>query len=141
MSDQGEARRFLICRGFLLGTGFEAPPASGATKTILDTTLTTNGQWPAFLGSIDGVQFDRLQLNIYSSHDSGASGVVFSSSFDRGTNFRTQSTATYLNADGATTYDYLMRGGHVKIAYTNSANTLTAWEMELFGIYDRHPGS
>lgn len=88
-----------------------------------------------------GLPFERIQVNIFSSHDSGASGVVFSSSFDRGTNFRTQSTATYLNANGATSYDYLMKGGHVKVAYTNSANALTAWEMEVWGIYDRTAGT
>jgi hypothetical protein len=86
------------------------------------------------------VPFERITVNIYSSHDSGASGVVFSSSFDRGTNFRTQSSQTYLNANGATTYDYLLKGGHVKVAYTNSANALTAWEMEVYGVYHRNPG-
>lgn len=130
--------RVLLANGYLLGTSAQgsAPPGSGATIVILDTTLA--GKWPIAKW---GVDFNRLQLNIYSSHDSGASGLVFSSSFDRGTNFRTQASYTYLNANGPTTYDYLMKGGHLKIAYTNSANVLTAWEMELFGIYDRNPGS
>ena len=129
-------RRFLIKRGNLTGTtGAQAAPGNGATITIFDSPVDAT-QWAP-----DGIPFDRLQLNIYSSHDSGASGVVFSSSFDRGTNYRTQSTNTYTNAGGATSYDYLMKGGHVKIAYTNSANALTAWEMELIGCYDRNPGS
>lgn len=129
--------RVCLARGFLLGTsgGGNAAPGSAATITIFDSTVSTLSSWR------DGLPFNRLQLNIYSSHDSGADGVVFSSSFDRGTNFRTQSTDTYLNADGATTYDYLVCGGHAKVAYTNSANVLTAWEMELFGIYDRNPGA
>lgn len=131
--------RVLLARGFLLGTsgGGTAPPGSGATITIFDSTVSSLTSWT------DGLPFNRVQLNIYSSHDSGASGLVFSSSFDRGTNFRAQSTATYTyqNANGPTSYDYLMRGGHVKIAYTNSANVLTSWEMELFGVYDRNPGS
>lgn len=135
----GAVERVNIARGFLLGTsgGGNAPPGNAATITILDTTLSTLSAWK------DGVPFERIQLNIYSSHDSGASGIVFSSSFDRGTNFRAQSAATYtyLNANGPSTYDYIMKGGHVKIAYTNSANVLTAWEMEVFGIYDRNPGS
>lgn len=130
--------RVLITRGALLGTngtGTQAPPGSGATITIFDSTVS-----PTVYKA--GVPFQRLQLNIYSSHDSGASGVVFSSSFDSGTNFRTQSSTTYVNAtDGARTWDYLMKGSHVKIAYTNSANALTAWEMELYGCYDRNPGS
>lgn len=127
--------RVLLARGFLLGTagGNNAAPASGATVTLLQTTDNL-----AFVG---GVPFARVELNVYSSHDSGASGVVFSSTFDRGTNYRTQDTETYLNANGPTTYSYLMRGGGVKIAYTNSANTLTAWEMEIWGVYDRSPGS
>lgn len=128
-------RRFLIRRGNLTGTsGAQAAPGSGATITILDSP--TDATWAP-----TGIPFDRLQLNIYSSHDSGASGLVYNSSFDRGSNYRTQASYTYLNANGATTYDYLMKGGHVKIAYTNSANVLTAWEMELFGIYDRNAGS
>ena len=127
--------RVLLARGFVLGTAGTAyaPPGSGATITIFDSTLL--GNWR------DLLPFERIQLNVYSSHDSGASGVVFSSSFDRGTNFRTQASYTYLNADGATTYDYLLKGGHVKVAYTNSANVLTSWEMELTAVYDRNPGS
>jgi hypothetical protein len=129
--------RVLLARGFLLGTsgGNNAAPGSAATITIFDSTATGYTSW------LSGLPFERVVLNVYSSHDSGASGVVFSSSFDRGTNFRTQATYTYLNANGATSYDYLLKGGHVKIAYTNSANVLTAWEMELFGCYDRNPGA
>ena len=129
--------RVLLARGFLLGTtaGNNGPPGSAATITIFDSTAAGYTSW------LSGLPFQRVQLNVYSSHDSGASGVVFSSSFDRGTNFRTQSTNTYTNAGGATTYDYLMKGGHVKVAYTNSANVLTEWEMELFGCYDRNPGA
>lgn len=128
--------RVLIYRGNLTGTGgASAAPGSGATITILDTTDSGHTAWR------DRVPFERIQFNVYSSHDSGASGVVFSSSFDRGANFRTQSSNTYTNAGGATTYDYLMKGAHVKIAYTNSANVLTAWEVEVFGVYDRNPGA
>lgn len=133
--------RVLLARGFLLGTsgGNTAPPGNGATITIYDSTLT--GQATGTMtANIDLVKFNRVQLNVYSSHDSGASGVVFSSSFDRGTNFRTQASYTYTNASGPTTYDYLMKGSHFKVAYTNSANVLTAWEMELIAIYDRNPG-
>lgn len=128
--------RVIIQRGNLTGTGgAQAAPGNGATITILDTSDSGHTAWR------DKVPFERIQVNIYSSHDSGASGVVFSSTFDRGANFRTQSTQTYLNSNGATTYDYLLKGGHVKVAYTNSANALTAWEMEVVGVYDRNPGS
>lgn len=128
-------RRVLLKRGNLTGSGgAQAAPGNGATITIFETVVDLPGM-------STGVAFDRLQLNIYSSHDGAASGVVFSSTFDRGSNYRTQLTFTYLNANGATTYDYLVKGGHAKITYANSANVLTAWEMELFGIYDRNPGS
>ena len=129
--------RVLLTRGFLLGTtaGNNGPPGSAATITIFDSTAAGYTSW------LSGLPFERVQLNVYSSHDSGASGVVFSSSFDRGTNFRTQDADTYLNADGPTTFDYLIKGGHFKLAYTNSANVLTSWEMELFACYDRNPGS
>lgn len=136
MSTDNTDARVIIQRGNLLGTGgAQAAPGNGATITILDTTSSAFTAWK------DKVPFNRIQLNIFSSHDSGASGLVFTSSFDRGTNFRAQQAFTYTNAGGATTYDYLMKGGHVKIAYTNSANALTAWEMEVVGIYDRNPGS
>lgn len=128
--------RVLLRRGNLTGTGgAQAAPGNGATITIFDSTA-VDPMWDPI-----GLPFERVQLNIFSSHDSGASGVVFSSSFDRGSNFRSQSTNTYTNAGGATSYDYLMKGGHVKIQYTNSAAVLTAWEMELWGIYDRNPGA
>jgi hypothetical protein len=128
--------RVLLARGFLTGTGAYAPPGSGATITIFDSTDSKLSSW------LDGLPFNRITLSVYSSHDSGASGVVFSSSFDRGGNFRSQSATTYTNAtDGARTWDYLIKGGHVKVAWTNSANVLTAWEMELHGVYDRNPGA
>lgn len=131
-----QTERFLIKRGNLTGTGgAQAAPGSGATITIFDSSV-VDPMWDPI-----GMPVERIQLNIYSSHDSGASGVAFSSSFDRGANFRSQSAQTYSNANGATTYDYLMKGGHVKIAYTNSASVLTAWEYELFGVYDRNPGA
>ncbi len=129
-----DTTRVLLARRFLLGTGAYAPPASAATVTLIDTLVDMTADR-------DGVKPYRIEIDVYSSHDSGASGVVFTSTFDRGTNYRTQDTQTYLNADGPTTYDYLMKGGHMKCAYTNSANTLTAFEVEVFGIYDRNPGA
>ena len=128
--------RVLITRGAIggaAGSGTEAPPGNGATITIYDTSVD-----PTTAKS--GIPFERVQLNIYSSHDSAASGVEFLSSFDNGANFRSQDTDTYLNADGPTSFDYLMKGRHVRITYENSANALTDWEMELWGIYDRNPG-
>ena len=131
-----QTERVLIKRGNLTGTtGAQAAPGSAATITIFDSTV-VDPMWDPI-----GVPFERLVLSVISSADSGANGVVHSSSLDRGTNFDTITTNTYLTANGQTTYDYLMRGGHVKIAYTNSAAVLTTWRYELWGVYDRNPGS
>jgi hypothetical protein len=129
-----DTERVLIRRGNLAGTGgAQAAPGSGATITIFDSTAET---WCP-----TGLPFERLQFNVTSSHDSAVDGVDHASSFDRGANFDTQDEDTYLATDGATSYDYLVKGGHAKITYENSANTLTAWRYELWGIYDRNPGS
>jgi hypothetical protein len=138
--------RVLLRRGKFAPSGNETTipvPASGATVTLFDSTTNGNGIQP-----IRGLPFERLQVNIYSSHDSAANGVVFSSDFDGGnaaapasTNWRQQSTQSFTNATAPTTYDYLVRGGHAKVTYANSANTLTAWEIEVWGVYDRNPGS
>lgn len=139
-------RRVLLARGKFAPSGNETTipvPASGATVTLFDSTLNGNKLTP-----IPGLPFERLQVNIYSSHDSAASGVVFSSDFDGGnaatpssSNWRSQSTQSFTNAAAPTTYDYLIKGGHAKVTYQNSANTLTAWEVEVYGVYDRNPGS
>lgn len=130
-----EDSRVVLARRYLLGTGSQAPPGNGSTITLFDSTAAGNN------ANLDCTKFNRIQVNITSSHDSGASGVVISSSFDQGTNFDTQNTYTYLTANGATTYDYLVRGGNVKVAYTNSANVLTGFRCEVVGIYDRNPGA
>jgi hypothetical protein len=105
--------------------------------TLLDTTLNGNGLLP-----IPGIPFEHIQVNLYSSHDSAPNGIVFSSDFDGGnSNWRTQMVESFANAGGAATWDYPMRGSHVKITYQNSANTLTAWEVEVVGVIDRSPGT
>jgi hypothetical protein len=142
MSLDQRNRTVVIKRGKLspnANDGEQAAPGSGATITIYDSTANWNN-----IGNSrsPGVPFSRLQLNIYSSHDSAANGVVFQSAFGDGTNFRNQSTQTYTNASGPTTYDYLQKGDQTKITYQNSANTLSAWEYTLLGIIgDRNPGS
>ena len=128
--------RVILGRGNLTGTGgAAAAPGSGATVTILDTTTGNS-----FAAMVDRIPFARVQFNLLSSHDSGASGIVFSSSFDRGANFDTQQTYTYVASGGAKSYDYEVLGGHLKIAYTNSASVLTSWRWEVVGIYDRSSG-
>ena len=135
MSDSRD--RFLIKRGNLAGTGgAQAAPGSAATITIFDSTdPAANNPWP------HGLPFERTTLTLVSSADSGADGVVHASSVDRGTNWDTQDTDTYATADGSTTWDYLIKGGHLRIRYTNSASVLTGWRYELWGHYDRNQGA
>lgn len=125
--------RVLIKRGNLTGTGgAQAAPASGATITIFDSSTET---W-----CTTGLPFERLDFSVIASHDSATNGVEHFSSLDKGSNFDLIDDDTYATADGVTTYRYLMHGGHARITYENSANTLTAWRYELFGIYKRDPG-
>jgi hypothetical protein len=146
MSFQIINRRTVLARGKFAPTGNETTipvPGSGATVTLFDSTLNGNGLPP-----IPGLPFDRIQVNLYSSADSAANGVVFSSAFDganaaspSATNWRQQSTQSFTNASGPASWDYLMKGSHAKITYQNSANVLTAWEVEVVGIFDRDPGT
>lgn len=140
MSLQIVNRPVTIRRGKLTvpaGDPEQAAPTSGQTITLYDQTLDST--------NAPGNQkvlppWSRIRLTLFSSHDSGANGVVYAESQD-GTNFDTLSTFTYLNANGSSTYDFLYRGGHPKITYTNSANTLTSWRYTLEGIIgDRNPG-
>jgi hypothetical protein len=120
------------------GSGEIGPPGSGATITIYNSASDWNG-----IGSKPtGVPFSRIVFTMNSSADSGASGVVFSEALD-GVNFRSAATFTYATAGGLTTYDFLVRspGASVKLAYTNSAAVLIAWEFVLTGLLgDRNPG-
>jgi hypothetical protein len=135
----GHDDRILVGRGALVAApGIAGPPGSGATITIINTADVTT---PLGMAYPQGLPWNRLQFSMISSHDSAASGVVRATSLDRGTNFDTVATSTYLTADGQTTYDMLTRGGHVKITYQNSANVLTVWRWEIWAIRDRNPGS
>jgi hypothetical protein len=136
----GVNRPIIIRRGKLApvnGEGEQGPPASGATITIYDQTLDR----PTGLTDLVPAPAARYQFSVMSSNDSAASGVVFAETHD-GTNFDTVSSQTYSAANGLTTYEYLSRGGLLKITYQNSANTLTSWRYTLSMILgDRNPGS
>lgn len=119
------------------GSGLQAPPGSGATIVIFDSTLNTPiGQGMSLL------PFSRLVLHIDSSADSGASGVVIEGSSNYGRTWRAmQAAQTYLTANGGTDYDILVTMPQVKLSYTNSAAVLTRWNMSLEGILgDRSKG-
>ena len=107
------------------GSGEQSPPASGATITIWESAANTNSAY-------SGTRWKRLILNIYSSHDSAANGVEFEESADN-TNWRDLTTYTYANSDGLTKYSIAVSAPFIRVKYTNSANTLTAWEMSLLG--------
>lgn len=111
--------------------GLFKAPGSSATVTLFRTTA------DGFADGSFATTYCRYMLSVYSSHDSGSSGLTFQASVD-GTNWRTVETAaTYANSNGLSTYDYLIKFPHLLIQYTNSANTLTAWEVALYGIKSR----
>ena len=115
----------LLARGVLsatAGTGQISAPARGATLTLLSTS-TTN--------SAEGTRWKKLILSAYSSHVSAADGVLFEESID-GTNYRTLVSYT-LAATTYTKYYVTVSAPILRVKYTNSANTLTAFELSLMG--------
>lgn len=106
------------------GSGEQDDPASGATITIWASNSNVGS-------SYSGSRWKRLELSIYSSHASDTNGVKFEESHD-GTNWRTLVEYT-LSATTYTKYDVAVSAPYVRVRYVNSANTLTAWEMSLFG--------
>lgn len=132
-----------IARGVLAanataGSGEQAPPGSGATITIFDSTANANA-----LQFNRPLPFSRMVLHIDSSHDSAASGVTFEGSTNNGATWTTmQAAQTYTTAAGPTDYDILVTMPQVRIKYANSAAVLTRWNMSLEGIVgDRAKGN
>lgn len=125
-------KRVLLRRGVLspaTGSGCQAAPAAAATITLWDANANVAVPWPAVSA------FERIALNIYSSHVSATNGVIIETSGD-GTNWRTYATYT-LPATTNQTYDIPVTQPFMRIRYTNSDNTLTAWEMSVMGIKQR----
>lgn len=116
----------------------QGPPGNGATITIYDSVLDWNGVG----AQAPGLPFTRVVLTLFSSHDSGASGLVFANKLD-GVIPDTVVSYTYSAAGGEFTYDFLVRSGsNLLITYTNSAAALTAWRYRLIGVIgDRNPGA
>lgn len=121
----------LLVRGELSpagGSGTLAAPASGATIIIYASPLNCGTAWRF------SSRFSRICLELRASHDSAVQGLSFLGSTD-GTNWRQVfGDVTYLAGNGFTTYDLPVYTPHVKLTYTNSANTLTAWELALYGV-------
>lgn len=102
-------------------------PASAATITLYDSA----GSNPTTRG---GVRYKRVVLWLNASHDSGASGVVYQEKLDAAGTYRNAATLyTYATADGVTRYFFTPSAPFFRIQYTNSANTLTTWEMAVLG--------
>lgn len=124
--------RIVLRRGVLspvTGKGEQAAPASGATITIWDSTANFGDAAAGFPPY--GAEYRRLLLDLYSSHASATGGVIFEGSAD-GTNWDF-SEVYDLAATTATVVNYHVRTPHVRVRYTNSANTLTGWRMSLVG--------
>jgi hypothetical protein len=80
------------------------------------------------------VKFRRLIWVVYSSHASAANGVSFEGSIN-GTDWDVLDQYT-LAATTATTYNYLVRTRHVRVVFTNSNATITAFRSELIADPD-----
>ena len=138
---QATNRPIWIARGVLVpasGSGEQAPPGSGATITIFDSTANANA-----LQFNTPLPFSRLVLHIDSSHDSGAAGVIIEGSTNNGSTWTNMQPAqTYTTAAGPVDYDILVTMPQVRLRYTNSAAVLTRWNMSLEGIMgDRSKGT
>ena len=138
---QAVNRPIWIARGVLVpaaGSGEQAPPGSGATITIFDSTANANA-----LQFNTPVPFSRLVLHIDADANSAASGVIIEGSTNNGATWTTmQAAQTYLTASGPTDYDILVTMPQVRLRYTNTAAVLTRWNMSLEGIMgDRSKGT
>jgi len=110
------------------GSSTVGPPGSSATITLFDST--TAG---ALAARSRGLVFEKVILNLLSSHASATDGVIFEVSTDRGANW--ESLITYTNTPGGTLFQrhVVIGASDFRIRYTNSANALTAWRGSLIG--------
>ncbi len=77
------------------------------------------------------LRYRRLIWTVYSSHASATNGVSFEGSVD-GTNWDLLDQYT-LAATTATTYIYHVRTRHVRLVFTNTNGTITAFRASLVG--------
>lgn len=112
--------------------GSVAAPGNGSTITIFDSGTTVAGQQYSSMDAI-GVNWKRVIMTSVSSHDSGASGVVFQASFDDGTNWDTIVSYTDTAAGAPNIHYVALSVPRWRVRYTNSANVLTSWRGNLVG--------
>jgi hypothetical protein len=105
-----------------------AQPASGATVTLFNSTANS--------GAIGrGARFKTLVVNVQSSHDSAANGLVIEESDDDGVTWTAIYTKSYV---AATDLRFKVRTGAIsapelRVRFTNSANALTTWRFSVLG--------
>jgi hypothetical protein len=131
-----EGRQEILARWILAGTaaqGYIPAPGSAATITIWDSGSNEGAQQLQGASNVKGVRFKRLIMESTTSHDSGASGVVFQSSSDNGTNWDTIVSYTDTAAGAPNIHYVSVSFPRVRVRYTNSANVLTAWRGSLVG--------
>ena len=109
-------------------------PGSGATVVLYQSNLPGAAR--------RGSRFKMIVLNITSSADSGANGVIFEESDDGGTNWDTlPQTFTYLTASGRVKTYCKISAPEFRVRYTNSAAVLSTWRFSLLGDnYERGNG-
>jgi hypothetical protein len=105
------------------------PPTSGQTITLWSSEGTVG---PVQANADRGARWKRIWVNIYSSHASAADGLSFEETNDDGVNWDVNVSYTI----AATTYTKVsvaVSAGGLRIRYTNSANTLSAWRFGVLG--------
>jgi hypothetical protein len=101
-------------------------PASGATATLFTTVPT--GQTAAGRGA----RYKKLIINVESSADSAANGLVVAESDDGGTTWKTVYEATYTASGGRLKVVINEIGApELRVTFANSAATLTTWRFSV----------
>ena len=123
--------RHLLAASVAAGSPDVAMPVTADAATTIWSSLNSAIAATGVTAPPEAVRYRRLIWVVYSSHVSAANGVSFEGSMD-GTNWDVLDQYT-LAATTATSYVYHVRTRHVRLVYTNSTNTITAWRSELVG--------
>src|ERR1044071_8066191 len=103
-------------------TGDVTAPASDATVTLYTSVATSVAG--------RGRRHKSVVLSMYSSHASADQGVIFEESDNGGTDWRT-TKRRYLPATTRRKWRFRPSSPEWRIRYTNSTNTLTAFQWSL----------
>ena len=106
--------------------GVSTTPGSGDTVVLYQSNL------PSARGA--GARFKMLILNVTSSADSAASGVIFEESDDGGVTWDTlPTTFTYTTISGRVKTYAKVSAPELRVRYANSGAALTTWRFSLLG--------